>query len=71
MAPSLFLSFPLSLPPPTDDCAVIQDYLLQLTGARSVPRVFIGGKCVGGGTEVRALSEQNKLVPMLQEVGAL
>lgn len=26
------------------DCAAIQDYLASTTGARSVPRVFIGGK---------------------------
>lgn len=55
----------------TDDCAAIQDYLLQLTGARSVPRVFIGGKCIGGGSETRALLDQGKLIPMLKECGAL
>ena len=26
------------------DCAEIQDYMLQLTGGRTVPRVFIKGK---------------------------
>ena len=26
----------------------------QLTGARSVPRVFIDGKCIGGGDETMA-----------------
>ena len=26
------------------DCAAIQDYLRQLTGARTVPRVFLQGK---------------------------
>lgn len=54
-----------------DDCSAIQDYLLKLTGARSVPRVFINGKCVGGGSETRALQDQGKLVPMLKEIGAL
>ena len=55
----------------SSECSAIQDYLLQLTGARSVPRVFIGGKCIGGGSETRALQDQGKLVPMLKEVGAL
>jgi glutaredoxin len=26
----------------------IQKYLGQITGASTVPRVFIGGKCIGG-----------------------
>lgn len=54
-----------------DDCSAIQDYLLKITGARSVPRVFIGGNCIGGGSETRALQDQGKLVPMLKEIGAL
>lgn len=54
-----------------DDCDAIQDYLNSLTGARSVPRVFISGKCIGGGTETRTLKDQGKLVPMLKEAGAL
>ena len=37
------------------DGDAIQDALLQLTGGRSVPRVFVGGKFIGGGddTDVR------------------
>ncbi|KAI6234383.1 Glutaredoxin-1 protein [Aphelenchoides fujianensis] len=33
------------------DCSEIQDYLKELTGARSVPRVFVGGKFLGGGDD--------------------
>ncbi len=36
-----------------------------------VPRVFIGGKFVGGGDETRTLDRQGKLRPMLEEVGAI
>ncbi|XP_038072394.1 glutaredoxin-like [Patiria miniata] len=54
-----------------DNMDAIQDYMLQLTKGRSVPRVFIGGKFVGGGDEVAQLKSQGKLKPMLQEVGAL
>ncbi|XP_787379.1 glutaredoxin-1 [Strongylocentrotus purpuratus] len=52
-------------------CAEIQDYLNKLTGARSVPRVFIGGKCIGGGSETKALQESGKLTTMLQQNGAM
>lgn len=31
--------------------AEIQSYLKTLTGASSVPRVFINGKCIGGGDD--------------------
>merc|ERR1712179_382293 len=37
------------------DCSQMQDYLKKITGARSVPRVFIHGKCIGGGSEAKAL----------------
>lgn len=53
------------------DMDEIQDHMRSLTGARSVPRVFIGGKCVGGGDEVASLDAKGKLKPMLEEVGAL
>ena len=40
-----------------DDAGVrtfFQAYMKQLTGASSVPRVFIGGSCIGGGDETSA-----------------
>ncbi|XP_022096287.1 glutaredoxin-C6-like [Acanthaster planci] len=54
-----------------DNMDAIQDYMLELTKGRSVPRVFIGGKFVGGGDDVAKLQSQGKLKPMLQKVGAL
>lgn len=54
-----------------DDGDEIQDALLKITGARSVPRVFIGGKFVGGGDDIKKLGDQGKLKPMLQAAGAL
>jgi len=54
-----------------DDGDSIQDYLLAITKGRSVPRVFIGQKFVGGGDDVAHLQSQGKLKPMLQEAGAL
>ena len=65
------LIFSLSYIYTADDGDAIQDYLKKITGARSVPRVFIGGKCIGGGSETRSLQDQGKLVPLLKEAGAL
>jgi len=33
----------------TPDGPAIQDIMLSMTGGRSVPRVFINGKFIGGG----------------------
>ena len=33
--------------------------------------MFIGGKFVGGGDDVKKLAEDGKLKPMLQEAGAM
>jgi len=53
-----------------EDCDKLQDIFKQLTGARTVPRVFVNGKCIGGGSETYSLHNQGKLVPMLREAGA-
>lgn len=47
------------------DCAAIQDYLLDITGGRSVPRVFVAGKFIGGGDETDALARSGQLKQML------
>ncbi|XP_031603663.1 glutaredoxin-1 [Oreochromis aureus] len=49
----------------------VQDYFLELTGARTVPRVFIGEECIGGGSDVAALQRSGKLEGMLKSIGAL
>lgn len=36
-----------------------------------VPRVFVGDKCVGGGSDVVELHESGQLESMLQSIGAL
>ena len=53
------------------DCNEIQDYMRQLTGGRSVPRVFIGGKFIGGGDETEAAHKAGKLQGMLESAGAV
>ena len=49
----------------------IQDYMKEITGGRSVPRVFIGGKFIGGGDETAAADKNGKLQGMLQAAGAI
>ncbi|KAF4671220.1 hypothetical protein FOL47_001666 [Perkinsus chesapeaki] len=53
------------------DCDTIQDYLNQLTGARTVPRVFIDGKCIGGGSETVALKNSGELQKMIASTNPL
>lgn len=54
-----------------DDCQAIQDVFKQITGERTVPRVFVGGKCIGGGSETWTLHNQGRLIPMLKEASAV
>ena len=53
------------------DGDALQDVLGQMTGARSVPRVFIGGKCIGGGDDTERLQKDGKLKELLEQAGAL
>eukprot|EP00389_Voromonas_pontica_P013258 GDKH01020470.1.p2 GENE.GDKH01020470.1~~GDKH01020470.1.p2 ORF type:complete len:129 (-),score=15.06 GDKH01020470.1:186-572(-) len=48
----------------------VQNYLQTLTGGRSVPRVFVGGKFVGGCDETMAEINNGKFADRLKEVGA-
>ncbi|KAM3728974.1 Glutaredoxin-C4, chloroplastic [Dirofilaria immitis] len=54
-----------------DDGDKIQDALLEITGARSVPRVFIGGKCIGGCDDTMTAHRDGRLEKMLKEAGAI
>ena len=53
------------------DTNEIQDYLQQLTGARMVPRVFIGKECIGGCTDLVNMYERVELWTWLKQIGAL
>ncbi len=48
-----------------------QKVLKELTGARTVPRVFIGGQCIGGGDDTEQLQKKGELIEKLKEAGAL
>ncbi|CAG0914161.1 unnamed protein product [Notodromas monacha] len=47
------------------DGAEIQSVLAGLTGARTVPRVFVQGKCIGGGSETEAMFKSGVLQQLL------
>jgi glutaredoxin 3 len=44
-----------------EDGQDIQDVLLGMTGARTVPRVFVGGKFIGGGDDTVAMVSTGQL----------
>mmetsp|Transcript_12705 Transcript_12705/g.39351 ORF Transcript_12705/g.39351 Transcript_12705/m.39351 type:complete len:136 (+) Transcript_12705:2-409(+) len=46
-------------------------HFLKTTGAQSFPRVFIGGECVGGGSDVAELHSRGELKAKLEKAGAL
>ncbi|XP_002154935.1 glutaredoxin-2, mitochondrial isoform X1 [Hydra vulgaris] len=49
-----------------DDCQDIQDVLMDMTGARTVPRVFINRKFIGGGTDLKMLQENGELKELVK-----
>jgi glutaredoxin 3 len=49
----------------------VQEYLQEITGGRSVPRVFVGGKFIGGGDDTARLKRSGELQVILQQAGAL
>ena len=53
---------------------VAQDYqevLRQITGGKSVPRVFLGGNFIGGGDEMVEFQRSGKLRSMAIEAGVI
>ncbi|XP_017037648.2 glutaredoxin [Drosophila kikkawai] len=44
----------------------IQEVLGEITGARTVPRVFIDGKFIGGGTDIKRMFETGALQKYFQ-----
>ncbi|RDB23114.1 Glutaredoxin-C3 [Hypsizygus marmoreus] len=48
-----------------DDGSAIQEYLLKVSGQRTVPNVFVNGEHVGGSDDVRASFNQGKLTQLI------
>jgi glutaredoxin 3 len=49
--------------------AEIQSYLASVTGQRTVPNVWIGGKFIGGSDKVHAMHQSGELIPLLKKAG--
>jgi len=47
--------------------AKVQDVLKEMTGASTVPRVFVDGVCIGGGSDTVKLYEDGKLEEILRQ----
>jgi glutaredoxin 3 len=43
--------------------------LMDRTGQRTVPQIFVGDVHVGGYTDLRALDQRGGLTPLLEEAG--
>jgi glutaredoxin 3 len=43
-----------------------RDHMIELTGRRTVPQIFIGATHVGGCDDLVALDQRGGLVPLLQ-----
>ncbi|CAL1144018.1 unnamed protein product [Cladocopium goreaui] len=57
--------------PLVKDPAAIMDYMEKITGARTVPRLFIAGKFVGGYDDIVRMSQSGELQQRLKEADAL
>ena len=44
--------------------------MIELTGRRTVPQIFIGMKHIGGFDDLRALDQRGELDPLLAEIRA-
>ncbi|XP_037523774.1 uncharacterized protein LOC119400964 isoform X1 [Rhipicephalus sanguineus] len=53
------------------DGSEIQKVLLQMTGASTVPRVFVNKQCLGGCSDLEEMYEKNKLQTLLKSCGLL
>lgn len=48
-----------------DENAGARDHMMQITGRRTVPQIFIGGKHIGGCDDLQALDSAGDLAPLL------
>jgi glutaredoxin 3 len=49
-----------------DDNPAERDHMIEITGRRTVPQIFIGEQHVGGFDDLSALDRAGGLVPLLQ-----
>ncbi|KAI1869932.1 hypothetical protein JX265_003238 [Neoarthrinium moseri] len=54
-----------------DDGSAIQDALVEISGQRSVPNIFINKKHIGGNSDLQETRHKGKLDDLLKEANAL
>ncbi|CAI9565861.1 unnamed protein product [Staurois parvus] len=54
-----------------ENMSSIQDYLFELSGQRTVPRIFIEKECIGGCSDLVPLDSNGELEKRLKSIGAL
>ncbi len=54
-----------------DDGNEYQKVLGKITDAKTVPRVFIAGKCIGGGDDTERLDKKGDLEKQLKTANAI
>lgn len=54
-----------------DNGSEYQNVLGKITNARTVPRVFINGECIGGGDDTERLEKKGELKQLLKQAGAI
>jgi glutaredoxin 3 len=54
-----------------DDGNEYQKVLGEMTDARTVPRVFIAGECIGGGDDTERLDKNGELEKKLKKANAI
>jgi len=52
---------------PGNETQAIQDAMQEMTGARTVPRIFFSGKCIGGCDDLMDLQRSGKLAEQVPE----
>ena len=53
-----------------DTSPELREHMMQITGRRTVPQIFIGDTHVGGCDDLIALDGRGGLLPLLQQQGA-
>ncbi|KAK9818046.1 hypothetical protein WJX72_006254 [[Myrmecia] bisecta] len=66
--PSMFVVYELD---ERNDCIEIQDALAEVSGGRSVPRVFVDSQFIGGGDDTARMAKNGELQKLLADKGAL
>ena len=58
----------LDLLPNPSDASMIQGYLFELTNQRTVPNIFVGGRHLGGNSDIQTMDKTGRLEDYMIEL---